>query len=84
MEVPTITGKSKIKIPAGTPSGKIFRMRGKGLPHLNSSSTGDQLVQIVVWVPEKMSKANRKLMQSLYDNDGIKPPDGLLPLDDKD
>lgn len=84
MEVPTITGKAKIKIPAGTPSGKIFRMRGKGLPHLNSSSTGDQLVQIVVWVPEKMSKANRKIMQSLYDNDGIKPPDGLLPLDEKD
>ena len=83
VEVPTITGKSKIKIPPGTPSGKMFRMRGKGLPHLNSSSRGDQLVQIVVWVPDTISRADRKLIQSLSNNRVVNPPDGLLPLDEK-
>lgn len=79
IEVPTLTGKSRIKIPPGTPSGKVFRMRGKGLPELNSSRRGDQLVQIVVWVPEHLKRQERKLIEELMELDGLRPESGLLP-----
>jgi molecular chaperone DnaJ len=79
VEVPTLTGKSRIKIPAGTPSGKVFRMRGKGLPELNSSRRGDQLVQIVVWVPVHLKKQERKRVEELLEVSGLVPEEGLLP-----
>ncbi len=79
VEVLTITGKAKIGIPPGTPSGKVFRMRHKGLPHLNSSKRGDQLVQVVVWVPEKLKKEERKKLEDLERRGGFAPPAGLLP-----
>lgn len=54
-EVPTIDGRAKIKIPAGTQSGKIFRLKGKGFPSLESHSKGDQLIHVNVWTPQKVS-----------------------------
>ncbi|HTO16915.1 MAG TPA: molecular chaperone DnaJ [Edaphocola sp.] len=55
VEVPTIDGKAKIKIPAGTQSGKIFRLKGKGFPDINGYGKGDQLVLIKVWTPTQLT-----------------------------
>ena len=65
VEVPTIDGPVKIKIPSGTQSGKIFRLKDKGLPQVQAYGKGDQLVKVVVEVPEKISKAQRKLIEEL-------------------
>jgi molecular chaperone DnaJ len=55
-EVPTIDGRAKIKIPSGTQSGKIFRLKGKGFPAINSYEKGDQLIQVNVWTPQNISE----------------------------
>ncbi|RKZ18147.1 molecular chaperone DnaJ, partial [bacterium] len=52
LEVPTLDGKVALKIPAGTQSHKIFRMRGKGMPHVNRPGAGDQLVRVLSWTPQ--------------------------------
>ncbi|MCO6462339.1 MAG: molecular chaperone DnaJ [Saprospiraceae bacterium] len=65
VEVPTIDGKARIKIPAGTQSGKIFRLRGKGLPALQSYGKGDQLIQVNVWTPQKLNDEEKKLLEKL-------------------
>ena len=63
IEVPTLDGKVKMKIPGGTQSGKVFRLRGKGIPHLNGYQRGDQHVRITVEVPEKLSRKQRDLLE---------------------
>ncbi len=65
LEIPTLGGKVLFKIPAGTPSHKIFRMKGKGIPRLNSYGTGDQLVRVVAWVPDKVNKKETELLKEL-------------------
>jgi molecular chaperone DnaJ len=63
-EVPTIDGgKSKVKIPEGTQSGRRFRLSGKGMPVLRSKQVGDMYVQVVVETPQKLSKQQRELLQ---------------------
>jgi molecular chaperone DnaJ len=61
--VPTLDGKVKMKIPSGTQSGKVFRLRGKGIPHLNGYQRGDQHVRVTVEVPEKLSRKQRELLE---------------------
>jgi len=61
--VPTLDGKVKMKIPGGTQSGKVFRLRGKGIPHLNGYQRGDQHVRITVEVPEKLSRKQKDLLE---------------------
>ncbi len=63
--VPTLEGKVLLKIPAGTPSHKVFRIKGKGIPRLNGYGRGDQLVRAVAWVPEKVSKKEEELLKEL-------------------
>jgi molecular chaperone DnaJ len=65
IDIPTLHGKVKMKIPAGTQSGKIFRLRGKGLPVFGGYGKGDQLVRVVVEVPEKISSRQRELIAEL-------------------
>jgi molecular chaperone DnaJ len=65
VEVPTLDGKAKLKIPAGTASGSTLRMRGKGIPHLRGRGTGDELVHVVVWVPRRPSSEEKKLLKEL-------------------
>lgn len=65
VDVPTLEGKVKMRIPAGTQSGKVFRLRGKGIPVLGGYGKGDQLVKVVVEVPEKISKKQRQLITEL-------------------
>lgn len=72
--VPTLRGDEEISIPAGTQSGKLIKMRGKGIPHLHRSGRGDQLVQVLVWVPTKLSGDDKKLLESLARSESFKPP----------
>ncbi len=65
IDVPTLDGRVKMRIPAGTQSGKIFRLRGKGIPVLGGYGKGDELVKIVVEVPEKISKKQKQLIHDL-------------------
>ena len=73
VEVPTINGAVKIKVPPGTQSGKIFRLRGKGLPGLQSSHRGDQLIHVNLWTPKKLSKEETELLERMRGMDNFKP-----------
>lgn len=73
VEIPTVGGKVKLKIDAGTQPGKILRLRGKGLPELNSGYTGDQLVQVNVWTPKKLSSDERALLEKLRVSENFAP-----------
>ena len=73
-EVPTIDGRAKIKIPAGTQSGKIFRLKGKGFPSINCSyQKGDQLIQVNVWTPQNVSEIEKASLESLQESENFKP-----------
>ena len=72
-EVPTVDGKVRVKIAPGTQSGKVLRLRGKGLPILNGYGSGDMLVNVNVWVPKKVSKKEEELLQPLAQSDNFKP-----------
>jgi molecular chaperone DnaJ len=63
IEVPTLDGTSKIKIPAGTPSGRIFHIRGSGMPKVGSHVRGDQIVRVYVDVPKKLTPRQRELLE---------------------
>ncbi|MCP4521051.1 MAG: molecular chaperone DnaJ [Cytophagales bacterium] len=73
VEVPTITGKVKIKIDAGTQSGKILRLRGKGIKDVNGYGTGDQLVHVNVWTPKQLSSQEKELLEKLRSSDNFNP-----------
>jgi molecular chaperone DnaJ len=65
-EVPTIDGKAKIKIEAGTQSGKILRLKGKGLPNVNQwEGKGDLLITIQVWIPRSLTKEEKAILEKL-------------------
>ena len=72
-EVPTVDGKVRVKIAPGTQSGKVLRLRGKGLPILNGYGSGDMLVNVNVWVPKKVSKKEEELLQQLAESENFKP-----------
>ncbi len=76
VEVPTLNGRAKLKIDPGTQSGRILRMREKGIPHLNSYGRGDQLVRVNVWVPTKLSSAEKNLLKELANAENISPKEG--------
>lgn len=65
IDVPTIEGKVKMRVPAGTQSAKVFRLRGKGFPVLGGYGKGDELVKVIVEVPEKISKKQKLLIAEL-------------------
>ena len=73
VEVPTIDGKVKVTISPGTQPGKVLRLRGKGLPGVNSYGTGDLLINIGVYIPEKLNKEERKLMEELAKSSNTEP-----------
>ena len=72
-EVPTIEGKARLKIAAGTQPGKVLRLRGKGLPRMNSNTKGDLLVNVMVYVPEQLSDAEKAAIESLKDAPNVVP-----------
>jgi len=84
VEVPTIDGKAKIKIPAGTHSGKIFRLKGKGFPAFQSYEKGDQLVEVNVWTPQNLSHEEKEMLEKLKNSSHFAPgPDARSASDDK-
>jgi molecular chaperone DnaJ len=74
IEIPTLDGTAAIKIPAGTQSHKILRLKGKGIPHLNSYGRGDQLVRLVAWTPRSLSREERTVFEELEKKTREKPP----------
>jgi len=76
VEVPTIDGKAKIKIEPGTQGGRILRLKGKGVPEVNSYHRGDQLVHINIWTPKALSKEERELLEKLQSSPNFKPNPG--------
>ncbi len=70
VDVPTLEGSAKMKIPPGTQSGAVFRMRGKGIPDLHGYGRGDQLIRIVVQTPRKLTARQRELLEELAQSSG--------------
>ncbi len=75
VEVPTLSGRVSLQIPEGTQSGKVFRLKNEGIPHLNEYGNGDQLVKIHVWTPTKLDSREKELFRQLGDMDSGKAPD---------
>ena len=73
VEVPTIDGRAKIKIPAGTQSGKVFRIKGKGFPALQSYEKGDQLIYVSVWTPQQLSNEEKAMLEQLQRSGNFQP-----------
>ena len=73
VEVPTIDGKAKIKVEAGTQPGKVLRLRGMGLPDVNGYGKGDILINISIYVPETLSKEEKKALEKMQQSDNFQP-----------
>ena len=74
LEVPTLEGKAKLKIPAGIQSAQILRMRGKGFPRMRGSSRGDQLVRVHVDTPQKLSSKQKKILDDFAESNKTSKP----------
>ena len=83
-EVPTLYGKEKIKIEAGTQPGTIISIKDKGIPHLNSNGKGDQFVYINVFVPKKLNSEEKDMLKKLQKSSNICPVDGKNKPKDKE
>ncbi|MDE6496610.1 MAG: DnaJ domain-containing protein, partial [Duncaniella sp.] len=73
VEVPTITGRARLKIPAGTQPGKVLRLRGKGLPSTEGYGTGDELINVMVYIPENMTDEEKRAIESLSGKPNMQP-----------
>ena len=76
-EIPTIDGKAKVTIDPGTQPGKVLRLRGKGLPTLNGYGKGDIVVNISVYIPETLSKEEKKTIESFRESDNFRPSESI-------
>jgi len=63
IDVPTLKGNEKLEVPGGTQHGELFKLKGRGLPDLRSYRTGDQVVQVVVEIPKKLSDKQKELLR---------------------
>ena len=73
IEIPTVSGKAKIKVEPGTQSGKVLRLKGKGLPILQGYGSGDLFVHINVWTPKKVSKEEKAILEKLRESENFTP-----------
>lgn len=73
VEVPTIDGKVKIKLDPGTQSGKILRLKGKGIKEINGYGRGDQLIHINIWTPKQLSREETAILEGLRDSPNFTP-----------
>lgn len=76
VEVPTIDGKVRIKVDPGTQSGKILRLRGKGIQDLNGYGKGDQLIHVNVWTPKSLSPEEKSMLETLRNSPNFEPKPG--------
>jgi molecular chaperone DnaJ len=72
-EIETVSGKVRIKVESGMQSGKILRLRGKGVPNINGYGSGDLLVHVNVWTPKTLDKKQRQFFESMIDNEHFDP-----------
>ena len=77
VEIPTIDGKAKVTIDAGTQPGKVLRLRGKGLPSLNGYGKGDIVVNVSVYIPESLSKDEKKAIEGFKESDNFRPTESI-------
>ena len=73
VEVPTIDGRAKIKIPAGTQSGKMFRLKGKGFPEVQGYGKGDQLIHVNIWTPQEVSDEEKAALEKMQASPNFQP-----------
>lgn len=73
VEVPTLKGRARLQIDPGTQSGKILRMRGRGLPDLQTSRKGDQMVRVLVWTPQHLTDEEREMLETLRGGESFVP-----------
>lgn len=73
VEVPTITGRARLNIPAGTQPGKVLRLRGKGIPDPNSGVKGDELINIMVYIPENLTADQKATFEAMRSASNVKP-----------
>jgi len=73
VEVPTLSGNVKVKIPAGTQAGKIFRLKGKGLPSLQQYGKGDQLINVNIWTPKVLTNEETAMLEKMKDMPNFNP-----------
>jgi len=73
IEIPTLTGRVKVKVDPGTPSGKVLRLKGKGLPEVNGYGRGDLLVQLNVWIPRNLSREEKDTLTRLDRSPNFQP-----------
>lgn len=73
VEIPTLDGRVKVKVEPGTPSGKLLKLRGKGLPDVNGYRRGDLIVRILIYIPSSVSKDERKILEKLNESDNFNP-----------
>ncbi len=76
VEIPTLTGKAKIKIAPGTQSGQILRLQGKGLPQVNSRIVGDLIVNVNVWTPKSLTREEKAMLEQLSTHENFVPKPG--------
>ncbi|MBW3660751.1 MAG: molecular chaperone DnaJ [Gemmatimonadetes bacterium] len=76
LEVPTLLGSAELEVPAGTQPGEILRLPGEGIPPLGGGPRGDQLVEISVWVPARLTPEERERLEGLADSENFVPPRG--------
>ena len=74
IEIPTLDGKAALKVPAGTHSHKIFRLKGKGIPRLHGHGRGDQLVRLIAWTPQQLGPEEKELLRRLDERLESRPP----------
>ncbi len=76
VEIPTLGGKAKVKISAGTQGGQVLRLQGKGLPQLQSNNVGDLIVNVNVWTPKSLNKEEKELIEKLSTHENFVPKPG--------
>ncbi|MFT6815951.1 MAG: molecular chaperone DnaJ [Sphingobacteriales bacterium] len=76
VEIPTLDSKAKIKIEPGTQSGKLLRLKGKGIPNMEGYGKGDQIVHINIWTPKVLSKDEKDALEKLQKSANFKPQPG--------
>ncbi len=72
-EIPCLDGKYRVKIEPGTQSGTMVRLKGKGLPSINGGGTGDLYVKFIVWVPKKLSREDKSMLENMRGSESFKP-----------
>ena len=77
VEVPTITGRARLKIQPGTQPGKVLRLRGKGLPSTEGYGTGDELINVMVYIPETLNDSEKAAFESLRNAPDMQPTDSV-------